>query len=293
MWNESRDGLIVEKGQDIQEGLLRRGYLSVDINNMVGNISKMIGFFGKEGRIIAFRNELAREIFKFKTWILAKKSLYWTERDANSQTYQGWKKIYDKDGNVIDYEIIDMDNEGIIQSLISMARKLKEYKLKSFLGHITNKEKQNMSILITHLLIAGSLYQLLNLLLDTCEKDKNGKRKPGCWATTTQYGKDLQSALHNVMGDEFIPYAAITMFVDSQGGVFANASIAYNTAINMGDFLLSYLSDDNEERKKKLDRVIRISGIYRTGKWFYDYAEQSTDVIDDFIENGINEQPKE
>jgi len=286
MWDESRDGIERikdENGNYTGElGKLRRAYVSVDINNIVGILSKMIGFFGKEGRVIAFRNDLMQQLMKFKSWILAKKSLYWTEKDVHSQTYQGWKRIVDEEGN-ISYELYDMTNEGIIQSLISIARKAKEYQWKEFKGVITDKERQNVAILTTHLLIAATIGGLLELLNSSCERDKNGNRKPGCWYTTTQAGKDTKSALKNVLGDQLIPYATVTMFLDNRSSAFATASILYNTTINTIYALFGWIFDNQYDAAHAFDKVMRISGLWRTGKDIYEPLAKPDGLLDDWL----------
>jgi len=266
------EGKLIQK--NILNRKLKRGYTSIEINNIRNRSAAMMGVFDKDGINQLNRNVMFRAMFKFMTWMMPRIDQYWMEK-SESEILKEWKKRVDEFGKE-GYVAEAMVHEGIIQTLMGTSKLVYGMALGEITGDaakLENYEKRNLAIFASHAIAFLAVYGMLKAFQLSC-KDSKGESKE-CFLKHTAMGMSTERILLNVQSDMFI-LSNFVNWLDGSQSFFAGFGVVYSavTRTISSMFHLFNMSDDetiggtfHDNSKRSLAAYRSFYEIYDLGAW--------------------------
>ena len=255
------------KGNDnLIDRKLTIGYTNKERTTIIYKSIDMIGAISKTTKIKAEQVLMFKYFLKFKTWLVAKKDLYLKE-GMTSDSFNEWTRIVHPDGKV-EYRLDPQYTEGIVYSVANIYHKLRAYGIKlENGGKLSDIERKNMAILITHAIFAGSMTLLAYGLTLTCDEDADF-----CWLDHSQTGKTVTSLLNNVRADMFV-MSSLWDIINGRNSLFPALSLMTASVERIFKLIFSIpFQDDSTDSwlEQANDMLSKSWSTYRSTREFYE-----------------------
>jgi hypothetical protein len=254
-WKAHRSEMMKENS--IKDNRMIRPFTVKHLQAMKSYSVRLFGAMDNSEVQAAEVHALGRSLLKFKKWMRQKIDNYGATTHMSYK--EGiWSPIKNEAGEIVDYDFIQQEFEGHVQSLIGIVKDIRRLGWSETINTISPRRAENLTKLLADLLMWLVLFLSAMLLMQTEFYDK-------------VIGKEIIKGLSNAVGDIMPVQGAASMLT---GSPMAAAGVTSNAVGGVLKSTFYFMTGDWDNAIYNGDKALESLGGYRFGEGLIEFGQQ-------------------